>query len=149
MATYRYTECGLDNVIIEGVQFLADDSGEEVVCIPNVNGLHHVIAQSILSRKSSMTGKELRFLRTEMGLTQAELAAIVHREPLAVSRWEREERPIDSNAETIIRLHAMEKLEIETKVSVEDVSRWCIPSARERPINIDGSDPSNYQPIAA
>ena len=67
MAAYRYDDCGLENVIIKNVKFIVDDSGDEVVCIPNVNGLHHAIATSILSRKSSMTGAELRFIRTESG----------------------------------------------------------------------------------
>jgi DNA-binding transcriptional regulator YiaG len=149
MATYRYDDCGLDNVLIDGVQFVQDDSGDEVVCIPNINGLHQAIAHSILSRKTGMSGVELRFVRTEMGLTQAELAALVHREPLAVSRWEREESPIDSNAEALIRLYAIEKLKIETRASVREVSSWCVSSATEAPIRIDGSDPTNYQPIAA
>jgi transcriptional regulator with XRE-family HTH domain len=80
------------------------------VTIPNVNGLHKAIAQGITHRHSAMIGRELRFLRTEMGMTQAELALIVHREPLAISRWERGEVEIDSNAETLIRLHATDRL---------------------------------------
>jgi DNA-binding transcriptional regulator YiaG len=149
MAKYKYTECGLDNVIIKGVKFLNDDCGDEVVCIPNVNGLHRAIAASILARKSSMTGPELRFIRTEMGLTQAQLAALVHREPLAVSRWERGECPLDSNAEALIRLHAVESLEIHHPGSVQEISSWCVPSAAEHPIEIDGTDPTNYHPLAA
>lgn len=107
MRAYRYTDGGLDNVIVEGVQFLADDDGEECITIPNIAGLHKAIASGIVRRKSSMTGRELRFLRSELGMTQAELAALVHREPLAMSRWERSESPIDSNAEAVIRLHAV------------------------------------------
>ena len=149
MAEYRYTECGLENVIIKDASFLKDDRGEEVVCIPNINGLHMAITRSILLRQSGMTGAELRFIRTEMGLTQAELADLVHREPLAISRWERGERPIDSNAEALMRLLAMEKLELKDGMSVQDLSKWCIPSADQKPIAIDGSDPDNYQPIAA
>ena len=149
MAQYRYTDCGLDNVMIDGVQFIVDDGGDEVVCIPNVNGLHRAIAHQILLRQSSMSGAELRFIRTEMGLTQAQLAGLVHREPLAVSRWERGESPVDSNAEAIIRLHAIEALNIDVRPSVQDLSGWCIPTATEQPIQIDGSDPSNYRPLLA
>jgi len=149
MATYRYTECGLDNVIIHGAQLVIDDDGEEVVSIPNINGLHKAIAQSILLRQSSMSGKELRFIRTEMGLTQAELADIVHRESLSVSRWERGETPIDHNAQALIRLLAMERLNIDNEVSVQDLTGWCVPTAGEMPIDIDGHDPDRYQPIAA
>lgn len=69
MSTYRYADSGLDNVIVEGVNFVADDSGEECVMIPNINGLHRTIAHGIVVRRGSMSGRELRFIRTEMGMT--------------------------------------------------------------------------------
>lgn len=148
MNEYRYVECGLDNVFIVGVSFLKDDAGEEVVTIRNVNGLHKAIAYGIVTRDSMMNGREMRFLRTEMGLTQAELASIIHREPLTISRWERGETEIDSNAETLVRLHAIERLDLKVEEGVSKLSGWSIPSALERPIKIDGSDPANYH-IAA
>jgi transcriptional regulator with XRE-family HTH domain len=144
---HLYTECGLDNVVIRGISFTVDDAGEVVLTIPNINGLHRAIALAIVSRKSGMTGKELRFLRTEMGMTQAQLAVMIHREPLAISRWERGESPIDSNAETLIRLHSVQALALELDASVEEVSGWSIPSAAAGPIEIDGSDPTDYQPL--
>ena len=148
MKAYRYTESGLDNVIIEGAQVLVDDAGDSCVTIPNVNGLHKAIAQGIVLRRSAMIGRELRFLRTEMGMTQAELAALVHREPLAISRWERGEIEIDSNAETLIRLHETERLGL-SPIPVADVAGWCVPTAQTPPLVIDGSDPDNYQPKLA
>ena len=148
MNAYRYTESGLDNVIIEGAHVLVDDVGEPCVTITNVNGLHRAIAQGIVLRHSAMIGRELRFLRTEMEMTQAELAALVHREPLAISRWERGEIEIDSNAETLIRLHATERLHL-SPVPVAEVAGWCVPTAQTPPLVIDGSDPDNYQPKLA
>ncbi|MEJ2117980.1 MAG: helix-turn-helix domain-containing protein [Alphaproteobacteria bacterium] len=148
MAQYRYTECGLDNVIIDGVEFIQDDFGEEVVCIPNVNDLHIAITKVILEQKASMSGRELRFLRTELGLTQAQLAELVRREPLSISRWERGECPLDSNAEALIRIYAMQTLKMDN-VAVKDIISWCVTSAAKPPIHIDGSDPDNYRPLAA
>jgi DNA-binding transcriptional regulator YiaG len=148
MKAYRYEESGLNNVIIEGAHVLIDDSGESCVTIPNVNGLHKAIALGIVHRHSAMGGRELRFLRTEMGMTQAELAAIVHREPLAISRWERGEIEIDANAETLIRLHATDRLGL-SRVPVAEVAGWCVPTAQTLPLVIDGSDPDNYQPKLA
>lgn len=144
MSEYRYTACGLDNVIIEGVSFVQDDSGEVVVRIPNVNGLHRAIAIGIVKRKMMMSGRDMRFLRSEMGMTQAELAEMIHREPLTISRWERSETEIDANAETLIRLHANERLELNVLDGVSEISGWSIASAIQKPIVIDGSDPSNY-----
>ena len=145
---YHYTESGLDNVIIHGISQVVDDAGDTVLNIPNVNDLHRAIAQAIVSKPSGVSGKELRFLRTEMGMTQAELAGMIHREPLAISRWERSETPVDSNAETLIRLHAVEVLKLEMDASVKEISAWATPRAEEIPINIDGSDPREYK-IAA
>ena len=145
MQVYRYTESGLDNVIIEGVTFAQDDAEESCVDIPHIRKLHRAIAQAITVKRTSVTGKELRFLRTEMGMTQAELAGHVHREPLAVSRWERGEVDIDPNAEALIRLHAIEVLGLEEKPSVSEVSGWCVASAETPPIVIDGSEPGHYR----
>lgn len=148
MTDYRYAECGLENVVIRNVSFLVDDAGEKTVRIPNVNQLHTAIASSIIFKPASMTGKELRFLRTEMGRTQAELAALVHREPLAISRWERGEvEQIDANAEALIRLHAREVLKIERLITVEEISRFSVSTADTPIIEIDGSDPKTYRPI--
>lgn len=148
MDGYRYTESGLDNVIVRGVNFVTDDAGEQVVTIQNIDGLHRAIATAIITKTASMTGKELRFLRTEMGMTQAELAAIVHREPLAMSRWERGEvEQIDTNAETLIRLHAREALNLPVDASVKDIAGWSVPTAITPPLEIDGSDPNDYRPL--
>lgn len=145
MAGYRYTESGLDNVMIEGVNFLIEDAGEASISIPNINGLHKAIAGGIVRRPSGMTGRGLRFLRTEMSMTQAQLADLVHREPLAVSRWERSEMPVDSNAEALISLHAVEALELpEDHLTVAQIAGWCVPSAERSPLVIDGTDPDNY-----
>ncbi|KPQ09590.1 MAG: helix-turn-helix domain-containing protein [Salinarimonas sp.] len=148
MAEYRYTECGLDNVLIVGVSFISDDAGEECIDIPNVHDLHRAIAEGITKKRSSMTGRELRFLRTEMGMTQAELARLVHREPLAISRWERGEvEAIDSNAEALIRLHAIQALEIDNP-RIADLSAWCTPAAETPQIIIDGSQEGQYHVAA-
>ena len=149
MSAYRYTDSGLDNVIVEGIDFLADDSGEECVMIRNINGLHKAIAHGIVNRRSSISGSELRFLRTEMGMTQSELANVLHREALAISRWEREEVEIDGNAEAVLRLLAIQKLGLPDHADVSEIAGWCKPSAETPPIVIDGSDPSNYHPKIA
>ena len=150
MPSYRYTECGLDNVLIEQLNFLQDDAGEQCIHVPNVNGLHKAIACGIVRRESGMTGRELRFIRTEIGMTQAQMAEFVHREPLAISRWERGEGVIDSNAEALIRLHAVEKLELgDDHLTVAQIAGWCVPSAVRAPIVIDGSDPEEYRLMAA
>jgi DNA-binding transcriptional regulator YiaG len=144
-AVYHYTESGLDNVWIDGIELVTDADGDEVLSIENINGLHRAIALGIIECNGAMDGKELRFLRTEMGLTQAELGKVLQKEALTVGRWERGETPIDPNADTIIRLIAMERLGLSLGVSTEVLSQYSIPAATPKEINIDGHDPSNYK----
>lgn len=149
MTTYRYTECGLDNVIIHGMKVIVDDAGDEVYGIPNIVGLHKVIAHCIIARSHGISPKELRFLRTEMGMTQAELAQIVKKDHQTIGRWERGDCPIDPNAEFVIRMVAAEKLNIDPRLSREEIIRRCVPTARFEAIEIDGTDPKKYRPLAA
>lgn len=144
---YQYTESGLDNVIIRGMPAIVDDAGEEVYSFRNVVGLHKAIAACIIKHASGISPKELRFLRTEISMTQAELAMIVKKDHQTVGRWERGDTIIDQNAEALIRLLAAEKLEIDDDESVADVARRCVPSAEVQVILIDGSDPENYRPV--
>lgn len=149
MEDYRYTECGLDNVVIRGMAVPVDDADEEVYCIPNILGLHKTIAHCIITGPTGITPKELRFLRTEMGLTQAELARFVKKDHQTIGRWERGENPIDGNAELAIRMIAAERLEIDPTISIEEMAERCMPSAKFREIIIDASDPQDYRALAA
>lgn len=146
---YRYTECGLDNVIIEGMEVVIDDAGEETYTIPYINELHRIIAHAIIVHEHGISGKELRFLRTEMGITQEEMATLLHAGRVSVSRWERGESPMDSQTEFMIRVLAAEKLGIDPQLSAAEMSRRCVWSAKDQPIRIDGSDPMHYRPMAA
>jgi DNA-binding transcriptional regulator YiaG len=146
---YRYTASGLDNVVLVGLSDCVDAEGDACVTIPNINGLHRAIATGIVAHRSGISGREMRFLRTEMGMTQAELARVVNREPLAIGRWERGENPIDPNAEALIRLLASDRLHLELAAGVDEVSGRCVPTADPQPIVIDASDPNSYRPLAA
>lgn len=149
MTDYNYTASGLDNVTLVGMENVCDDDGDECITIPNINGLHKAIATAIVNRLSGMNGKELRFLRTLMGKTQAELAAEVNREGLTVGRWERGEVAIEPNAEALIRLMARENLDLKLEARVDEITGWCIQSVGTQPIKIDASNPEDYRPLAA
>lgn len=145
---YRYDECGLDNVILKDFRTVTDDAGEEVVMIPNINLLHRVLVRAVASKDSGLQPKEIRFLRTELGLTQAQLAALVGRDAQTVGRWERGENPLDQTAEMVIRKHALEHAEGDDGLTMEELARLTVTSATQRPFLIDARDPAHYK-IAA
>lgn len=141
---HHYTECGLMNVFISGIEVALDGDGDQVISIPSINELHQVIALGIVNHAKGISGAELRFLRTEMGLTQAELSCLVHRDKQSIGRWERGEVEIDSSAEAIIRRLAIEKLTLAIDAGIDELSRRSVPTAQPQPIQIRKVDNDNH-----
>ena len=148
---HHYIESGLSNVYIAGIAIGVDEDGDEVLRIPAINELHRVIATGIVGHAKGISGAELRFLRTEMGLTQAELAATVHRDKQSIGRWERGEIGIDGPAEALVRRLAIEKLALPVDTGIDELSRRSVPADRAQPINIRKVDSTAhpYQLTAA
>ncbi len=146
---YHYKECGLDNVFIEGINICIDDDGDEVITISAVNELHKAIALGIVSHEHGISGEELRFLRTEMGYTQAELAIFVHNDKQTIGRWERGEYDIDGSAETIIRRLAIEKLTLDVELDMEELARRSISTVPMQRIEIKKSSNNEHYELSA
>lgn len=144
MNPFHYTLCGLDNVWLHNVDVFHDIEGERVVSIPNIEELHKAIAWELVAKHRGMSGRELRFLRVELDLTQTELGALLGKEKLTIGRWERGETAIDPTAETVIRLLVVERLGL-SKLSVEDALALSRAEATQVEIRIDGSDPAHYR----
>jgi DNA-binding transcriptional regulator YiaG len=103
---YHYTESGLQHVwIANGYRKIKTRHGTGVA-IHDVEGLHRVIGKAI-ARKPRMTGAELRFLRKELGLSQAALGALVGTTEQSVSLWERR-GGIPRAADRLVRLIYLE-----------------------------------------
>jgi DNA-binding transcriptional regulator YiaG len=148
MNKYHYTECGLENVFIEGLEPIMDADGDEVIEITCINMLHAMIAEGIVSHKKGISGSELRFLRSEMGMTQSELANLLHVKKLTVGRWERGETTLEGSAETVIRGLAIERLLLKFEASVEELASRSVATGELQEINIR-ADEGNYELVAA
>ena len=144
---YRYDECGLDNVILMGLRCCTDDEGELVIHVPNINVLHRSLMGAIAHKSTAINAQELRFLRTELGMTQAELAELVDRDGQSVGRWERGEKPIDRSAETLVRILVLQHVE-KAVPRLEEMAQWTMDSAGDPPFLVDASDPKNYPMMA-
>ena len=149
MPAYHYTESGLDNVFIEGVLQGPDHTDEDSITIPAIGLLHKVIAEGIVTHPAKMTGQELRFLRSEMGLTQAQLGQVLKVVLLTVSRWERNAPPIQDGAEMLVRLLAVEALGLDVELGVKAVSEKVTEAAQVQQIRIDGSERGRYRLLNA
>jgi len=140
---YHYRESGLDNVYIAGIDPVQNDAGEMVITIPYINKLLKAIAQAIISHKKGMSGAELRYLRTGMELTQAELAVLVHKDKQTIGRWERGETEMDGTTEAFIRRLAIEKLGLKVDLGMEELARRSVATAETQAIRLNFAN-DNY-----
>lgn len=86
---YHYRECGLRNVWLANGFDEHDTPYGPGISIHDVEGLHRAIAHDIVNKGGKLTGTELRFLRQEMGLSQAKLATMLGNEAQTVALWEK------------------------------------------------------------
>lgn len=85
---HRYLESGLDNVILRQIDTFRCDCGEKVVGIPKMPELNALIGKTLAEKKSSLKGKEIRYLRKNMGFTAKKLSEIMGIDNATISRWE-------------------------------------------------------------
>jgi len=144
---YHYTQCGLDDVYLIDLPSALDRAGDTTITFPNINELHAVIREQVALKLSRLNGREIKFLRTELGLTQAALARQVHKDAQTVGRWERGETDIDGASETLLRVMALEDLAVQG-ASVRELGQRVVAAPTPAPYRIDASDPEHYRPAA-
>lgn len=147
LTDFRY-ECGLDNLILRDFPIYVDDKGSKTVTIPHVNLLHKVITLVLCTKSTGLQPKELRFLRTELGMTQSQLGNIFGRDAQTIARWEKGETDIDRAAEVILRAMGLAHVQPEELVDFEKLASQTIREVGEQPIYIDASNPEDYRPWA-
>lgn len=103
---YHYTECGLDNIyLMNGCEFVETPRGKGTK-IKDFDGLHRAIGRVLVREKRNLNGKEFRFLRHELNLTQQNLASLLGVDVQTVAGWEKGKRKsgIPGPAQGLIRL---------------------------------------------
>ena len=107
---YHYVECGLDDVYLEnGFERFESPRGTSIA-IRDVDALHREIGQHICNEKKDLSGKELRFLRREMLMSQVSLAHMLGVKEQTVHRWEAGKTTMPKAAEAILRYLYMEQI---------------------------------------
>jgi putative transcriptional regulator len=100
---YHYKESGLDYIWLEGGwEIVSSPSGKQLK-IKNIEQLHNAIGTWLVKEKKDLTGKEIRFLRQEMRLSQANLAKLLTVTEQTIHRWETGKADIPKPAESLIR----------------------------------------------
>ncbi len=113
---FQYTACGLDNVwLANGFKIKVTRHGN-AVAVNDVDGLHKLIAETLIDKPGRLTGKEFRFLRTQLGLSQEALGAMLDFSENAVSLWERKDT-VPATCDQWLRMSVLAKLEGQAKLA--------------------------------
>ena len=90
--TYHYKECGLDYIYLAGgfITSMVPGAGDR---------------RMLIEDKKNLSGREIRFLRHEMLMSQATLAKLLEVSEQAIHRWEKGKTgQVPKPAEALIRL---------------------------------------------
>jgi len=101
---YNYLESGLDNVILKGIDVFRCSCGEEVARIPSIGELHRLIGLKLVKKDSLLNGKEIRFLRKNIGVSAQKLARQMGVDNATISRWENNKQRITKSHDLHLRL---------------------------------------------
>jgi DNA-binding transcriptional regulator YiaG len=85
----HYRACGLDDVYLVNGFTREIIDGEEYLTIEDLDGLWKAIGLQLVTEHKVLAPKQLRFLRDQMDLTQAELGARLRVSDQTVARWEK------------------------------------------------------------
>lgn len=100
----HYTECGLDDVyLVSGYERETTPYGDGII-IRDLDNLHRAIGIYLVQEKKVLNGKEIRFLRKQMDLTQSELSRYFGLSHQQVARWEKGQSEITESAASLLRL---------------------------------------------
>lgn len=101
---YHYTESGLDNVYLEGIDvFRCPGCDEQVPVIPRLKDLHRNIALALICLPEPLRGQEIRYLRRQMRYKSKDFAELIGVSPQTVSNWERKGAKPSPSHDRLIR----------------------------------------------
>src|SRR3546814_544015 len=83
---YHYTECGLDYVYLVNGFEVIDTGYGPVVQVMNASKLDRAIADAVVRRQSRLVGREVRFLRGILDMTQAEFGKALGKDAQSIAR---------------------------------------------------------------
>ncbi len=111
---YRYTESGLPNVVLAGVEVRrCPECGHHELVLPRVAELHRVIAGAVLRKPGRLGGAEVRYLRKLLGWSGVDFARHMGVDASTVSNWETDKNPIGPSSDRLLRLMVVHSSPVE------------------------------------
>ncbi len=119
---YKYTECGLNSVVLKDILVYRCASCDAVVPeIPAAGLLHRIIALRLVCKTKLLTGGEIKFLRKLCGYSVSDFGDIMGSSKSVISRWEKE--GCGDGTDRLVRLLVWSKLTREVAGAPEPILR--------------------------
>lgn len=101
--------------VLDAVVLQRCSCGEEMIGIPDLEGLARAAAIARALNPARLSGKEVRFIRRALDMTQKEFAEKMDLSPEHVSRWENDKNPGGAGemSEKLVRHNVCALLQIE------------------------------------
>jgi DNA-binding transcriptional regulator YiaG len=113
---YHYDTCGLDNVfLVNGYDEINTAEGK-AVSIHRLDELHQVISENIVNLPRRLNGKEFRFLRIELDMSQKAMGNLMGKKDQSIAKWEKDEVTIPKLADAAIRQLYIESIGKKSKL---------------------------------
>ncbi|MDQ1229604.1 hypothetical protein [Sphingomonas sp. SORGH_AS_0879] len=133
-----YEACGLDNIwLVDGFE-VVERGGEECILPEDAEGLHKAIALHLAMYRKALSGRDIRFMRHAIDLTQAELGHSLGVQSQTVARWEKNQVPIPGPEERLLRITAI--------LAASDPNKFA-ELIREMPKNLEEGDEGPERPV--
>lgn len=102
---YHYTECGLDNVFLINGFYIESTPYGKSVRFDDPEGLDRLIANQVARKVGKLSGKEIRYIRNYMDMSQVVLADFMaKKDAQPIANWEKESTIIP-DTENFLLLH--------------------------------------------
>ena len=133
---YRYTECGLTNVIVDGIEITeCQRCAETYTGIPAIEGLHRAIATAVIYKKGRLASEEIKFLRKSLGWSGVDFAQRMGTSAETVSRWEHGRAPMGPASDRLLRLLVARETPV-TDYSVDVLAQVAADQRPAKPVRL-------------
>ncbi|MDB4222282.1 helix-turn-helix domain-containing protein [Granulosicoccus sp.] len=114
---YHYKSCGLDGIYLKNGYCESIIHGEKGVSINALDSLHEAISAYLCDLPRKLSGKEIRFLRIELDMSQSALGSLLEKSDQAIAKWEKDENDISRADDVCLRRIYMESRNQESNLS--------------------------------
>ena len=139
---HEYAVAGLPYpVILVGVPIeRCPACSEEMVTIPDPEGLHRLLALNIVEAHRPILPQEIRFLRKLLDKSADGMAGLMGVDAKTLSRWENGRQKVGKVAERLLRLLIHQRLVPEAATFAEDVFPGLHEEGVAGPVTFSASD---------